>query len=108
VRECEILHNKSCPLYPNVRTSGDFIFPTGACKAIITRSLSKMNAPTVISRVKIAEVIEIYLARGIDDSRIFANATYYGNKFSLRCFFYPPTRAIYDVTALTYSNTESF
>lgn len=39
VHECEILHNKSCPLFPNVHTSEGFIFPTAARKAIITLSL---------------------------------------------------------------------
>lgn len=60
-----------------------------------------MNAPTVTSRVKIAEVIEIYgisrayryLSRGIDDSRFWQR----GNKS--RYDFFILRRAIYDVTA---------
>lgn len=56
----DIAHNKSCPLFPNVYVHPEVLFFLPARgKAIITRSLSKMNAPAVTSRVKIAEVIEI-------------------------------------------------
>lgn len=60
-----------------------------------------MNAPTVTSRVKIAEAIEIY---GIDDSRFRTQRatrtrcrSTYGNKSRYDFFILRPV--IYDVTA---------